>query len=212
VRTPLVVVSVVSLLAAPATLAVPPDAGAAAPPKAAQGPAPSTQGRQLSRALVSQKTWNSLLDRSAEGLSSAVSRSLTAKGEKVPADLQATIRTELGKSMRYEEAVDAQATALQKRFSPAELEQAAKFYDSALGKKMLTELPAAQGEVGDQLQERLTSVVPEIIHRVAPGAMGGSGSPATPGKPGAPPTGTGGGTGELGPDAGAKGSSGSKGL
>lgn len=206
-----VVASVVSLLAAPTVLAAPPGAGAAAttPPKAAAGPTPSTQGRQLSRALVSQKTWDTLLDRSAEGLSSAVARSLSAKGEKVPADLQATIRTELGKSMKYEEAVDAQATALQKRFSPAELEQATRFYDSALGKKMLTELPAAQGEVGDQLQERLTAVVPDIIHRVAPGAMGGAGAP---GKPGAPPTGTGGGTGDAGSDAGAKGSSGTKGL
>lgn len=180
---------VLLLLASPAALAAPPDPSPApAAPKPAPGPSPSRQGRELSRALVPQKTWENLLDRSSEGLSSAVSRSLSAKGEKVPGDLQSTIRKELSRSLTYEQAVDAQASALQKRFTPDELEKAARFYESPLGKKMLDRLPEAQGEVGDQLQERLASVVPDIIHKVAPSAMEGSG--AAPPRP-SPPSGTG---------------------
>jgi hypothetical protein len=207
-----------TLVAAPA-LASPADAGKPAPEtpsKLGPGPAPSKQGRDLSRALVPQKTWEGLLDRSAEGLTSAVARSLTAKGEKVPSDLQHTIRQELGKSMSYQDAVDAQAQALQKRFTPAELEQAAKFYESPLGKKMLDELPAAQGEVGDQLQERLASVVPDIIHRVAPSAMEGAGQGAGASPPSARPsapagTGGAGGADAPPPATGQKGSSGTSG-
>ncbi len=189
----LVLVSV--LLAAPAARAAPAPAAPSGPSaKPAPGPAPSRQGRDLSRALVPQKTWDSLLDRSAEGLSSAVSRSLAAKGEKAPEGLQGTIRKELARSMSYEAAVDAQAQALQKRFSTGELEEATRFYQSPVGKKMLDQLPAAQGEVGDQLQERLAAVVPDIIHKVAPSAMEGAhGGGASPGAPGAasPPSGTG---------------------
>ncbi len=163
------------VLASPA-LAAPPGATSGATPDGpakAQGKAPTEQARALSRALVPQTNWERLLDRSADGLSEAVSRSLLAKGEKVPDDLKSSLRKELGKDLRYGEAIDAQAQALDKRFTGDELKRATAFYSSPLGKKMLDRLPEAQSEVGDQLQERLASVVPGILQRVAPSAIGG---------------------------------------
>jgi hypothetical protein len=58
-----------------------------------------------------------------------------------------------------------------------------------VGQKVLQQLPDAQNEVGDKLQEQLAMVVPEILHRVAPDAMGPSGqeSGASSNGPGAPP-------------------------
>jgi hypothetical protein len=191
----------VSLLATPSrssaeSTASPPKStespGAAAPQSKSLAPAkpPSDQARALSRALVPQQSWERLLDRSADGLSEAVSRSLQAKGEKVPDNLRTTLRNELAKDMKYGEAVDAQASALEKRFTGDEMSKAAAFYSSPLGKKMLDKLPEAQSEVGDQLQERLATVVPGILQRVAPSALGqGSAS--------APPKGTGAGGGDV---------------
>ncbi len=151
---------------------------------------PSNQARALSRVLVPKQTWDRLLDRSAEGLTEAVSRSLSTKGAKVPTGLHENIRRELGQKMKYESAVDTQAHALQKRFSADEMDSAAKFYGSAVGQKMLQRLPEAQSEVGDQLQEQLAVVVPDILHRVAPGAMEAPAQGAGPGPqastPGAP--------------------------
>jgi hypothetical protein len=161
-------------------------AGPGAPPSssAESKPAPpaSSQALALSRALVPKQTWDRLLDRSAEGLSQAVSRSLTTKGAKVPDGLQGNIRRELGQSMKYDSAVDTQAQALQKRFTAQEMDTAARFYSSPVGQKVLQQLPEAQSEVGDQLQQQLATVVPEIIHRVAPDAVSSvgpsDGSPA----------------------------------
>jgi hypothetical protein len=149
---------------------------AAPPPAASSGAAKSAapashQALAMSRALVPKQTWDRLLDRSAEGLSKAVSRSLASKGSKVPDDLQGSIRRELAQNMKYDSAVDTQAQALQKRFTQQEMESAAKFYASPVGKKVLQQLPDAQSEVGDQLQSQLAMVVPEIIHRVAPDAV-----------------------------------------
>lgn len=149
--------------------------------------APSTQARALSRALVPKRTWDRLLDRSAEGLTEAVSRSLSTKGAKVPTGLHENIRRELGQSMKYESAVDTQAHALQKRFTEDEMDSAAKFYQSPVGQKMLQHLPEAQSEVGDALQEQLAVVVPDILHRVAPGAMEPSGGGANGGPQAATP-------------------------
>ncbi len=157
----------------------------------------SHQALALSRALVPKETWDRLLDRSAQGLSEAVSRSLATKGAKVPTDLQGSIRRELSQSLKYEGAVDTQAQALQKRFTPDEMDAAAKFYGSPVGQKVLQRLPEAQSEVGDALQEQLATVVPDIVHRVAPDAMspGGAAGPQagapSAGEASAPSQGTG---------------------
>ncbi len=160
----------------------------AAPPSDGKNAAPpSTQARTLSRTLVPKRTWDRLLDRSAEGLTEAVSRSLTTKGARVPSGLHESIRRELGHSMKYEAAVDTQAQALQKRFTADEMDSAAKFYQSPVGQKMLQRLPEAQSEVGDALQEKLAVVVPDILHRLAPGAMEPPGEGANPGPQAATP-------------------------
>jgi len=169
-----------ALLAILPTLAwaAPTDAeqGGAAAAKPSPGPGrtatpPSNQARSLSRALVPRQTWDRLLDRSAEGLSQAVSSSMANKGKQAPGDLQGNIRRELEQSMKYESAVETQAQALEKRFTPREMESAARFYQSPVGQKMLQHLPEAQSEVGDALQEQLAVVVPDILHRIAPGAL-----------------------------------------
>ncbi len=186
------------LLAATALLAAAPSLPRPAPPQdAAQGgpaaapsspaagtakPAapPSSQARAMSRALVPKQTWDRLLDRSAQGLSAAVSRSLAGKGSKVPNDLQGSIRRELAQNMKYDSAIDTQAQALQKRFTPQEMETAARFYSSPVGQKVLQQLPEAQTEVGSQLQEQLATVVPEIVQRVAPDAASPGGADGGP--------------------------------
>lgn len=191
----------IALLAALSSLATaaPPQEPAPAKPGAAAGApgagsssetAPSRQARALSRALVPKQTWDRLLDRSADGLSEAVSHSLSTKGAKVPNGLHDNIRRELGQSMKYESAVDTQAQALQKRFTSDEMDSAAKFYGSPVGQKMLQRLPEAQSEVGDVLQQQLAVVVPDILHRVAPGAMEPGGQEASPPSASSPSSGT----------------------
>lgn len=181
-------------LALPALGAPQGSTGAAQTRGAQKEKPPSEQARALSRALVPEPNWDRLLDRSADGLSEAVSRSLTAKGEKVPENLTSDIRKELGKDMKYAEAVDTQALALEKRFTGDEMKKATAFYLSPLGKKMLDRLPEAQSEVGDRLQERLATVVPGILERVAPSAVGG-------GRSGDEPDAGGTGEGEVAPEA-----------
>lgn len=164
-------------------------AGAAAQEKGRPAAKPSAQARALSRALVTRQSWDQLLDRSADGLSQAVSRSLATKGEAIPDGLRDDLRRELARTMNYDEAVDTQAHALQKRFTVGELERAAAFYGSPVGKKMLDQLPEAQTEVGTQLQQQLAMEVPDILHRVAPGALEagtGEGAPE-PGEEDLPP-------------------------
>ena len=185
--------AVALLLAAPAstrsdTVTAPGQAKAASPPFAAPAsegkPAahPSGQALAMSRALVPKEIWERLLDRSSEGLSEAVSRSLTNKGSKVPSDLRGSIRRELSRNLKYDSAVNTQAQELQKRFTQQEMESAAKFYSSPVGQKVLQQLPEAQTEVGNQLQEQLATVVPEIIQRVAPevASPGGQGDSSLP--------------------------------
>jgi hypothetical protein len=150
-------------------------------------PPASTSARALSRALVPRDTWDKLLDRSAQGLTQAVTRSLSSKGTAVPDDLSTSIRRELGGALHYEDAVESQAQALDRRFTRPEMESAARFYGSAVGKKLLERLPEAQGEVGDELQGQLASVVPGILHKLAPGAFHEGGSQAATPEAGAPP-------------------------
>jgi hypothetical protein len=143
--------------------------GAAAPkPRAA---VPSPAARELSRALLPQQQWDRLLDSYASSLSGHVSQALMSRGEKVPDGLQASIRTELGNRLRYEQTVDAQAEALAGQLSPDELKKAVAFYSSPAGKKVVEKLPEAQAETGEDLQQRLATAVPEILQRVAPGAL-----------------------------------------
>jgi hypothetical protein len=154
-------------------------------------PAPRA-AQVLARALVSNEDWNRVLDQYANGLAGHVAQSLSARGDTVPDDLQTSIRKELGHELPYDHVVDKQAQALAKQLSPGELEQAATFYASATGKKVVEAVPQAQSELGQDLQERLASAVPQIVKRVAPRALapdgeGGSRPPAADGPSGATP-------------------------
>jgi hypothetical protein len=169
--------------ASPATPAAPgPTSSAAVPP---------VQAFEVARALLPQERWNTLLDGYASSLATGVSRSLGQKGKAVPDGLQARLRTELGQALPYQQTIDAQARALAKGLSRDDLAKAAAFYASPAGKKILDRLPAAQEEVSDGLQARLSEAVPRIVQRVAPealapgagGEMGGpDGHPSTQGR------------------------------
>lgn len=171
------------------------DAGAAEKPSGARGEGaqarPSPRAAQvLARALVSNEDWDRVLDQYANGLAGNVAQSLSARGDTVPDDLQTAIRKELGHELPYDHVVDKQAQALAKQLSPRELEQAASFYSSATGKKVVEAVPQAQSELGQDLQERLSTAVPQIVKRVAPRALapdgaGGEKPPAAGGSSGA---------------------------
>jgi hypothetical protein len=143
--------------------------GAAAPKQSAE-PAPPA-ARELSRALLPPQQWDRLLDSYASSLSGHVSQALLSRGEKVPDGLQARIRTELGERLRYEQTVEDQAKALSSQLTPDELKRAVAFYTTPAGKKVVEKLPEAQAETGEELQQRLATAVPEILQRVAPGAL-----------------------------------------
>jgi hypothetical protein len=162
---------------APGTQAPVPD-----PDQATQGAGkkPPAAASDLARALLTSEQWGKILDSYASSLSSQVSQSLMASGEKVPDDLRPKIRAELEKALPYRETVDAQAQALSKELTPDELKKTAAFYKSDLGKKVLDRLPEAQSAVAHQLQGKLATAVPDIVNRIAPKAMQGSphGGPA----------------------------------
>jgi hypothetical protein len=154
---------------------------AAAPPAA----------HDLARALVSNEDWNRVLDEYASGLAGHVANSLTARGDTVPEDLEPSIRRQLGQELPYEHVVDVQAQALAKQLTPDELKKAASFYGSPLGKKVTQGVPKAQSELGQQLQARLSTAVPQIVKRVAPKAAAGDEATSGAGGPGAGAQGTG---------------------
>jgi hypothetical protein len=154
-----------------------------APPPASQDPAAISSGagprrepapaaaQELARALLPQQEWDRLLDRYASTLSGQVSESLLGRGEKVPDDLQGSIRRELGQRIEYKQMVEAQAQALAGQFTAEELKRTAAFYASPVGKKVLDKLPEAQAQVGEDLQARLATAVPQIVQRLAPKAL-----------------------------------------
>ncbi|HET7827094.1 MAG TPA: DUF2059 domain-containing protein [Anaeromyxobacter sp.] len=135
-----------------------------------RGPAPAA-AQDLARALVSNDDWSRVLDEYASGLAGHVADSLTARGDAVPEDLEPSIRKQLGQELPYDNVVDAQAQALAKQFTPDELRKAATFYASPLGKKVTQGVPKAQTELGQHLQARLATAVPQIVKRVAPRAI-----------------------------------------
>jgi hypothetical protein len=161
------------------------DAGPAAPPRAEAAPKaggssqggtaakPPAAALDLARALLTSVQWGKVLDSYASSLAGQVSQALLAKGEKVPDDLRGKLRSELERTLPYQQTVQAQAEALSKELSADELRRTASFYGSPLGRKVLDKLPEAQSAVAQQLQARLATAVPEILARLAPSAMSG---------------------------------------
>jgi hypothetical protein len=150
-----------------------PPRGSADAPASEKAPKPGATGapraaHDLARALLPEQRWDRLLDGYASSLSSQVAQALLARGEQVPDDLQGRIRTELGERLRYQQTIDSHAQALASEFTADELKRTVEFYASPAGKKMLEKLPEAQAAVGQELQARLDTAVPEILQRVAP--------------------------------------------
>ena len=193
--------------AAPPTTAPKTDAGPATPPKADGAPKsttphggaaatrPPAAANDLAKALLTSEQWGKVLDSYASSLASQVSQALLAKGEKVPDNLRGNLRTELEKTLPYQQTVQAQAEALAKELTPDELKRTAAFYGSPRGRKVLEKLPEAQSEVAQELQGRLSTAVPEIVNRLAPkalsggaGAAGSSGPSSGTGSSGGPET------------------------
>jgi hypothetical protein len=164
--------------------------GAGAKPGAESKPEPTSppppEANDLARALLSQAQWSRILDSYATSLSGQITQVLTSKGQTPPEGLRPRLRAELEKALPYDETVKAQAEALSRQLTPAELKKTANFYGSPLGKKVLDRLPEAQAQVAEKLETRLQTAVPDIVNRVAPQAL--AARPGT-GKP--PQSGTG---------------------
>lgn len=135
----------------------------AAPATAAPKPA-----RDLAKALTSEAAWDEILDSYAISLSMQMSAALDAEGEAPPEDLQEKVRAELGDAVRYDQAVELQATALALRFSPGELTELERFYRSTAGKKLVALLPEVSRDVNDEVRVRLSRRIPTIVERHAP--------------------------------------------
>lgn len=178
------------------------------PAHAAEEPSaapPSKVAQNLARVLLTDADWSGLLDRYATSLSGQLSQTLASAGEAVPEDLTGTIRRQLGDRLPYSETMMRHAKALSDRFTRDEMKKAADFYSSKVGNKVLHGLPETQAEVGEYLQGRLATVVPEIVKQVAPKALERPSPPAgsepgakpappqarTPPEPGAPESGSG---------------------
>ncbi len=142
----------------------------AQPPAAAKPADPATAGaaKDLARTMTPEPAWNEMMDAYATALSGQISTALASSGKEVPTDLNAKVRAELASAVKWEQAVDLQAQALGSRFSADELRSIGKFYGTPEGKKLLRELPIVSRQVTDQLQERFSAQVPQIIQRVAP--------------------------------------------
>jgi len=163
--------------AATATPADSNDKGAKESSSAATAKAPPAAARQISRALLPQEKWDHLLDSYAASLTRQLQGMAASSGGSAPQDLEDQLRAQLRDEMKYQDTVDIQAQAIARKLSGAELQQAARFYQSPAGKKLVDGLPDVQSEVSEQLQQKLASAVPRIVKRVAPDAMPKSGAP-----------------------------------
>jgi hypothetical protein len=200
------------------------EAGAAKRPadKPQRAGAAPAAAHDLARVLVSNEDWNHALDQYSAGLSQQITQSLSQRGEKAPEGLQASIRKELGQELPYQQVVEREAAALAKHFTPDELKRAIAFYTSPLGKKAIQAIPQSQAELGRDLQERLSSAVPQIVQRLAPKAMerpeagaaagssprAGSSGDASRSSAGPPPSGSGSSSAAAGDGASAPGGAG----
>ncbi len=174
----LVAVAVARTAAAPA-LAAPPDGQppAAAPsgqaaktaaPGGASAPKPSPAAERVARALTTQKNWNDTLDEYASSLSTQISGAVKSQGGDAPANVEPRVRAGLQQAAPYDEVVRLQAQALAGRFSEDELRSIQKFYESATGKKLVSELPGISRQVIEVVQGRISAAVPKIVQDVAP--------------------------------------------
>jgi hypothetical protein len=158
-------------LTAAAALSLAPSASAAQgpaspPPAAAAKPSPAAD--RLARALTTQASWNETVQTYASSLSTQISGALKAQGGEAPKDVEERVRAGLDRAVAYEELVRLQAQALAGRFSEDELRAIGTFYESPIGKKLVTELPAVSRQVMETVQGRISAALPKIVQDVAP--------------------------------------------
>ncbi len=146
---------------------------------AAKVPEPA---RDLAKAITSEAAWDEILDAYAASLSMQMSAALDAKGKQPPEDLPEKVRAELGEAVRYDQAIELQASALALRFSQDELSELARFYRGAAGKKLVELLPEVSRDVNDGVRERLSQRIPTIVERHAPSLAKDAGTPTGDGE------------------------------
>ncbi|HET8542155.1 MAG TPA: DUF2059 domain-containing protein [Anaeromyxobacter sp.] len=155
----------VALLLAPSALAAP-DAPRA--PAATDAPKPSPAAERVARALTTQPNWNETISSYASSLSSQISAALKSQGSEAPMDVEKRVRAGLDGAVGYDEVVRLQAQALAGRFGEDELRVIQRFYESAAGKKLVSELPAVSRQVIEVVQQRISAAIPRIVEDVAP--------------------------------------------
>lgn len=180
--------------APPASPRAAPEAPAA---KAPQKPSPAAD--RVARALTTRASWNDTVDAYASALSSQISAAMEAQGGAAPKDVEKRVRSRLDDAVAYEEVVRLQAQALAGRFGEDELRTIGTFYESAPGKKLVSELPGVSRQVIEVVQQRISTAIPRIVQEIAPALAKakpptGEGSAGSGGKDRAPP-------GELKPPA-----------
>lgn len=161
-----VLAAAVALSLAPSAPAAQGGAPAAPPPAAAPKPSPAAD--RLARALTTQASWNETVQTYASSLSTQISGALKAQGAEAPKDVEGRVRAGLDRAVAYEELVRLQAQALAGRFSEDELRSIGTFYESPVGKKLVTELPAVSRQVMETVQGRISAALPKIVQDVAP--------------------------------------------
>jgi hypothetical protein len=161
-------------------------------PAAQAAPKASPAADRVARALTTRASWNDTVDAYASALSSQISSAMEAQGGDAPKDVEKRIRTRLDDAVAYEEVVRLQAQALAGRFGEDELRAIGTFYESAPGRKLVTELPGVSRQVIEVVQQRISAAIPRIVQEVAPAlararpgtAEGSAGSGAKDAAPG----------------------------
>jgi hypothetical protein len=160
----------------------------AAQPSAGPGAKPSPSADRVARALTTRENWNDTIKEYAASLSSQITAAMKSQGGEAPKDAEQKIRSGLDKAVGYEEVVRLQAQALAGRFSEDELRTIGTFYESAPGKKLVSELPSVSRQVIETVQQRMSAAIPTIVQDVAPSlarARAGSAAEGTAPEPGA---------------------------
>jgi hypothetical protein len=153
-------------------------ATAGQPPAGGASAKPSPAADRVARALTTQENWNETMKEYASSLSSQIGAAVKSQGAEAPQDAERRIRTALDKAVGYEEVVRLQAQALAGRFSEDELRSIGQFYESAPGKKLVSELPGVSRQVIETVQQRISAAIPHIVQEIAPSLARAHGSEA----------------------------------
>lgn len=98
-------------------------------------------------------------------MTSAMTDQFRQSGDKLPADFDAKMRAVVLEVMAYDEVLAWTAEIYASRFTVEELREISKFYDTAVGKKLMKLLPELGGEVGKKIATTLPERMPAALKK-----------------------------------------------